>query len=107
MHIVVCFAIYHCILFFFIMSHEFNFRHNDNKISFVLTCLLFFLPTVLDCIRSRFNTRVFYTSAGNTLVAVNPFETISALYGSQAISEYFTAAKVSARSKQFIDLSVG
>ncbi len=46
---------------------------------------LYFRASVLQCLKERFKRRVVYTSAGATLVAVNPFRHIPGLYGDEVI----------------------
>jgi myosin V len=44
--------------------------------------------TILNSSRLRFNRKVIYTSIGAVLMAINPFETIPGLYGSERIEQY-------------------
>ncbi|MBN3308374.1 MYO19 protein, partial [Amia calva] len=47
--------------------------------------------TVLKCLQARYCARVFYTHAGCTLVAVNPFQPIPHLYSLAVMKEYHSA----------------
>uniref|UniRef100_A0A665TIL2 Myosin motor domain-containing protein n=1 Tax=Echeneis naucrates TaxID=173247 RepID=A0A665TIL2_ECHNA len=47
--------------------------------------------TVLKCLQARYNARVFYTHAGCTLVALNPFQPIPDLYSVDVMKEYHCA----------------
>uniref|UniRef100_A0A7N6ADM4 Myosin motor domain-containing protein n=1 Tax=Anabas testudineus TaxID=64144 RepID=A0A7N6ADM4_ANATE len=47
--------------------------------------------TVLKCLQARYNVRVFYTHAGCTLVALNPFQPIPDLYSLDVMKEYHCA----------------
>ncbi|XP_053131313.1 LOW QUALITY PROTEIN: unconventional myosin-XIX-like [Hemicordylus capensis] len=49
---------------------------------------------VLKCLQARYARDVFYTNAGCSLVAVNPFRPISALYSPELMREYHTAARL-------------
>jgi len=48
---------------------------------------------VLKCLQARYRVRVFYTHAGCTLVALNPFQLIPDLYSPDVMREYHTAAQ--------------
>ncbi|XP_076024669.1 unconventional myosin-XIX [Genypterus blacodes] len=49
-------------------------------------------PTiVLRCLQARYNLEVFYTHAGCTLVALNPFQPIPHLYSLEVMKEYHGA----------------
>ncbi|XP_063002488.1 unconventional myosin-XIX [Elgaria multicarinata webbii] len=50
--------------------------------------------TVLKCLQARYATDVFYTNAGCSLVAVNPFRPIPPLYSQELMKEYHTAARL-------------
>uniref|UniRef100_A0A803T6W4 Unconventional myosin-XIX n=1 Tax=Anolis carolinensis TaxID=28377 RepID=A0A803T6W4_ANOCA len=50
------------------------------------------LSLVLRCLQARYATHVFYTKAGCSLVAVNPFRPIPALYTQELMEEYHTAS---------------
>ncbi|KAM8900362.1 unconventional myosin-XIX [Spinachia spinachia] len=47
--------------------------------------------TVLKCLQARYSAKVFYTHAGCTLVALNPFEPIPNLYSLDVMKEYHGA----------------
>uniref|UniRef100_A0AAR2LXS4 Unconventional myosin-XIX n=1 Tax=Pygocentrus nattereri TaxID=42514 RepID=A0AAR2LXS4_PYGNA len=47
--------------------------------------------TVLKCLQARYSARVFYTHAGCTLVALNPFQPIPHLYSLDVMREYHSA----------------
>ncbi|XP_056140554.1 unconventional myosin-XIX [Lampris incognitus] len=47
--------------------------------------------TVLKCLQARYNVRMFYTNAGCTLVALNPFQPIPDLYTLDVMKEYHDA----------------
>ncbi|XP_030648424.1 unconventional myosin-XIX [Chanos chanos] len=47
--------------------------------------------TVLRCLQARYSARVFYTHAGCTLVALNPFQPIPHLYSLDVMREYHSA----------------
>ncbi|XP_041947548.1 unconventional myosin-XIX isoform X1 [Alosa sapidissima] len=49
--------------------------------------------TVLNCLQARYRARVFYTHAGCTLVALNPFHPVPQLYSLDVMKEYHTAPK--------------
>uniref|UniRef100_A0A3B3ZWB1 Myosin motor domain-containing protein n=1 Tax=Periophthalmus magnuspinnatus TaxID=409849 RepID=A0A3B3ZWB1_9GOBI len=44
--------------------------------------------TVLKCLQARYTAKVFYTHAGCTLVALNPFQPIPYLYSLDVMREY-------------------
>ncbi|KAL8610887.1 hypothetical protein ACOMHN_056742 [Nucella lapillus] len=44
--------------------------------------------SVLTCLRKRFEAGLFYTNAGNTVVAVNPFADVTHLYTEKLIEAY-------------------
>uniref|UniRef100_A0AAV2JCW9 Myosin motor domain-containing protein n=1 Tax=Knipowitschia caucasica TaxID=637954 RepID=A0AAV2JCW9_KNICA len=44
--------------------------------------------TVLTCLQARYDAKVFYTHAGCTLVALNPFQPIPYLYSLDVMKEY-------------------
>lgn len=48
--------------------------------------------TVLKCLQERYAGDIFYTNAGCSLVAVNPFRPIPPLYTQELMKEYHTAA---------------
>ncbi|RXN12748.1 unconventional myosin-XIX [Labeo rohita] len=47
--------------------------------------------TVLKCLQARYSAKVFYTHAGCTLVALNPFQPIPHLYSLDVMREYHCA----------------
>uniref|UniRef100_A0A8C9WBU9 Myosin XIX n=1 Tax=Scleropages formosus TaxID=113540 RepID=A0A8C9WBU9_SCLFO len=47
--------------------------------------------TVLKCLQARYSAKVFYTHAGCTLVALNPFQPIPHLYSLDVMKEYHCA----------------
>ncbi|KAJ3588797.1 hypothetical protein NHX12_009651 [Muraenolepis orangiensis] len=47
--------------------------------------------TVLKCLQARYHAQVFYTHAGCTLVALNPFQPIPDLYSLDVMREYHNA----------------
>ncbi|XP_041865157.1 unconventional myosin-XIX isoform X2 [Melanotaenia boesemani] len=47
--------------------------------------------TVLKCLQARYSVKVFYTHAGCTLVALNPFQPIPDLYSLDVMKEYHYA----------------
>ncbi|TKS83607.1 Unconventional myosin-XIX [Collichthys lucidus] len=47
--------------------------------------------TVLKCLQARYSVKVFYTHAGCTLVALNPFQPIPHLYSLEVMKEYHCA----------------
>lgn len=49
--------------------------------------------TVLKCLQARYSARVFYTHAGCTLVALNPFQPIPHLYSLDVMHEYHSASQ--------------
>ncbi|XP_078081100.1 unconventional myosin-XIX [Mustelus asterias] len=49
--------------------------------------------TVLKCLHARYTTNVFYTNAGCTLVALNPFQPVPNLYSPGIMKEYHTASR--------------
>uniref|UniRef100_A0A8D2LX03 Unconventional myosin-XIX n=1 Tax=Varanus komodoensis TaxID=61221 RepID=A0A8D2LX03_VARKO len=50
--------------------------------------------TVLKCLELRYAAEVFYTNAGCSLVAVNPFRLVPQLYSPELMKEYHTAARL-------------
>ncbi|KAH9524184.1 Unconventional myosin-XIX [Bulinus truncatus] len=44
--------------------------------------------SALECLHQRFSCNIFYTSAGTTIVAVNPFKDVPKLYSIHKIQEY-------------------
>ncbi|XP_034461939.1 unconventional myosin-XIX isoform X1 [Hippoglossus hippoglossus] len=49
--------------------------------------------TVLKCLQARYRVKVFYTNAGCTLVALNPFQPIPDLYSLDVMKEYHSASQ--------------
>ncbi|XP_045344099.1 unconventional myosin-XIX isoform X6 [Leopardus geoffroyi] len=49
------------------------------------------LETVLRCLQARYTADMFYTSAGCTLVALNPFKPVPQLYSPALMREYHAA----------------
>ncbi|XP_034149324.1 unconventional myosin-XIX isoform X2 [Esox lucius] len=47
--------------------------------------------TVLKCLQARYRAQVFYTHAGCTLVALNPFQPIPGLYTLEVMKQYHCA----------------
>ncbi|XP_067394223.1 unconventional myosin-XIX isoform X2 [Emydura macquarii macquarii] len=47
--------------------------------------------TVLKCLQARYTVDVFYTNAGCSLVAVNPFQPVYRLYSPELMKEYHAA----------------
>ncbi|KAL8199149.1 UNVERIFIED_CONTAM: Unconventional myosin-XIX, partial [Gekko kuhli] len=47
--------------------------------------------TVLKCLHARYDADVFYTNAGCSLVAVNPFRPIPSLYSQELMRDYHAA----------------
>ncbi|XP_069003028.1 unconventional myosin-XIX [Embiotoca jacksoni] len=47
--------------------------------------------TVLKCLQARYSLKVFYTHAGCTLVALNPFQAVPDLYTLDVMKEYHCA----------------
>ncbi|XP_061460786.1 unconventional myosin-XIX isoform X1 [Rhineura floridana] len=50
--------------------------------------------TVLKCLQARYAVDIFYTNAGSSLVAVNPFQPIPSLYSLELMREYHTAPRL-------------
>ncbi|XP_074198742.1 unconventional myosin-XIX isoform X7 [Camelus bactrianus] len=49
------------------------------------------LETVLRCLQARYTADTFYTNAGCTLVALNPFKPVPQLYSPELMREYHAA----------------
>ncbi|NWV40478.1 MYO19 protein, partial [Grantiella picta] len=47
--------------------------------------------TVLKCLQARYRVNLFYTNAGCSLVALNPFQPVSCLYSPELMKEYHIA----------------
>lgn len=58
-------------------------KHDD------IECFLSLI--VLKCLQARYSVKVFYTHAGCTLVALNPFQPIPHLYSLEVMKEYHCA----------------
>ncbi|XP_013374789.1 PREDICTED: unconventional myosin-XIX isoform X2 [Chinchilla lanigera] len=52
------------------------------------------LETVLRCLQARYMADVFYTNAGCTLVALNPFKPVPQLYTLELMREYHAASEL-------------
>ncbi|KAM6465026.1 unconventional myosin-XIX isoform 2-T2 [Liasis olivaceus] len=50
--------------------------------------------TVLKCLQARYAVDVFYTNAGCSLVAINPFRPVQPLYSQELMKEYHTVARL-------------
>ncbi|KAG9464416.1 hypothetical protein GDO78_019969, partial [Eleutherodactylus coqui] len=46
---------------------------------------------VLKCLQARYSADIFYTNAGCTVVAVNPFQLVTKLYSFEVMKEYHAA----------------
>uniref|UniRef100_A0A8B9UM68 Unconventional myosin-XIX n=1 Tax=Anas zonorhyncha TaxID=75864 RepID=A0A8B9UM68_9AVES len=51
------------------------------------------MTTVLKCLQARYTVNLFYTNAGCSLVALNPFQPISCLYSPELMREYHVAVR--------------
>ncbi|NXJ66401.1 MYO19 protein, partial [Rostratula benghalensis] len=49
--------------------------------------------TVLKCLQARYAVNLFYTNAGCSLVALNPFQPIACLYSPELMREYHVALR--------------
>ncbi|XP_050177609.1 LOW QUALITY PROTEIN: unconventional myosin-XIX [Myiozetetes cayanensis] len=49
--------------------------------------------TVLKCLQARYRVNLFYTNAGCSLVALNPFQPFSCLYSPELMREYHVALR--------------
>ncbi|XP_072266329.1 unconventional myosin-XIX [Pyxicephalus adspersus] len=47
--------------------------------------------TVLKCLQARYAAELFYTNAGCTVIAVNPFQPVSKLYSTEVMKQYHSA----------------
>ncbi|XP_053310257.1 unconventional myosin-XIX [Spea bombifrons] len=47
--------------------------------------------TVLKCLQARYDAELFYTNAGCTVVAVNPFQPVYKLYSPEIMKQYHSA----------------
>ncbi|KAG8122658.1 hypothetical protein E2320_018164, partial [Naja naja] len=50
--------------------------------------------TVLKCLQARYAIDVFYTKAGCSLVAINPFHPVQSLYSQELMKEYHTVDRL-------------
>ncbi|XP_068125299.1 unconventional myosin-XIX isoform X2 [Hyperolius riggenbachi] len=48
--------------------------------------------TVLKCLQARYAAEVFYTNAGCTVIAVNPFQPVNTLYTAEVMQQYHHAS---------------
>lgn len=53
--------------------------------------------SVLRCLQARYMEDIFYTNAGCTLVALNPFKHIPQLYAPELMQEYHAAPQPQVR----------
>lgn len=53
----------------------------------------FLVSAVLRCLQARYSLQVFYTHAGCTLVALNPFQPVPHLYSQNVMMEYHCAPR--------------
>lgn len=53
--------------------------------------------SVLRCLQARYSADTFYTNAGCTLVALNPFKPVPELYTPQLMREYHSAPQPQVR----------
>ena len=79
---IVCFL--HIFFFFLVFP---NFRSSPT----FWTCWYCVGIPVLKCLQARYRAQVFYTHAGCTLVALNPFQPIPDLYSLDVMREYHSA----------------
>lgn len=49
--------------------------------------------SVLKCLQARYRVNLFYTNAGCSLVALNPFQPVSCLYSPELMREYHGALR--------------
>jgi myosin-5 len=61
----------------------------DNYPADLVTLEHFNEPTVVDCLRRRFENGDVYTATGPILLAVNPFEHVPNLYGDDVMERYW------------------
>ncbi|PIO27610.1 hypothetical protein AB205_0058920, partial [Aquarana catesbeiana] len=47
--------------------------------------------TVLKCLQARYAAELFYTNAGCTVIAVNPFQPVNKLYSNEVMKQYHNA----------------
>ncbi|KAM3854686.1 unconventional myosin-XIX [Vipera latastei] len=67
-------------------QQQFSCISNLTKVNPVTT------TSVLKCLQARYAVDVFYTKAGCSLVAINPFRPVQPLYSQELMKEYHTAA---------------
>ena len=53
--------------------------------------------SVLRCLQARYSADMFYTNAGCTLVALNPFKPVPQLYSTELMQEYHAAPQPQVR----------
>lgn len=56
---------------------------------------------MLRCLQARYSVKVFYTHAGCTLVALNPFQPVPELYSLDVMKEYHNAAQLKVFTSEF------
>lgn len=61
---------------------------------------------VLKCLQARYSAKVFYTHAGCTLVALNPFQPIPDLYSLDVMKDYHCAPQPQVFTVSQLSLSV-
>lgn len=49
--------------------------------------------TVLKCLQARYAAELFYTNAGCTIIAVNPFQPVNKLYSNEVMKQYHSVAQ--------------
>ena len=57
-------------------------------IDLIYSTIIIFFISVLHCLRERFGKDLFYTQAGMTVVALNPFKEVPELYDNKQIVLY-------------------
>jgi myosin V len=50
-------------------------------------------PAVVECLQQRYREDLIYTSTGPVLLALNPFQTLSGLYGDAVMKKYWDKAE--------------
>lgn len=60
--------------------------------------------SVLRCLQARYMADTFYTNAGCTLVALNPFKPVPQLYSPDLMKEYHAAPQPQVRLSRFLGL---
>lgn len=60
--------------------------------------------SVLRCLQARYMADTFYTNAGCTLVALNPFKPVPQLYLPELMKEYHAAPQPQVRLSYFLGL---